>query len=123
MNYDTIPFHEILFQLGITGWTLKKLPNNEEEFLAYFEIAIPHSDGVGIQYSNDSSKFGVTWDQIVAKKEELETAYTNNKYQRDRLKVYPPIGDQLDMQYWDKINGTSIWSDLITKIKSDNPKE
>ncbi len=72
MNYDTIPFHEILFQLGITGWTLKKLPNNEEEFLAYFEIAIPHSDGVGIQYSNDSSKFGVTWDQIVAKKEELE---------------------------------------------------
>ena len=123
MNYDTIPFHEILFQLGITGWTLKKLPNNEEEFLAYFEIAIPHSDGVGIQYSNDSSKFGVTWDQIVAKKEELETAYTNNKYQRDRLKVYPPIGDQLDMQYWDKINATSIWSDLITKIKSDNPKE
>ena len=79
MNYDTIPFHEILFQLGITGWTLKKLPNNEEEFLAYFEIAIPHSDGVGIQYSNDSSKFGVTWDQIVDKKEELETAYTNNK--------------------------------------------
>ena len=123
MNYDTIPFHEILFQLGITGWTLKKLPNNEEEFLAYFEIAIPRSDGVGIQYSNDLSKFGVTWDQIVAKKEELETAYTNNKYQRDRLKVDPPIGDQLDMQYWDKINGTSIWSDLITKIKSDNPKE
>jgi len=46
-----------------------------------------------------------------------------NQYKINRKNQYPPIGDQLDMQYWDKINATSIWSDLITKIKSDNPKE
>ena len=36
---------------------------------------------------------------------------------------YPSIEDQLDMQYWDSINGTSNWKDAITKIKTDNPKE
>jgi len=47
----------------------------------------------------------------------------SNHYVTKRLAEYPRIVDQLDMQYWDKINATSIWSDLITKIKSDNPKE
>ena len=60
---------------------------------------------------------------IEAKMAELQADYDAKQYQRDRAKVYPSIGDQLDMQYWDKINATSIWSDLITKIKSDNPKE
>ena len=45
------------------------------------------------------------------------------QYQQQRESAFIKLGDQLDMQYWDKINATSIWSDLITKIKSDNPKE
>ena len=51
---------------------------------------------------------------------ELQTTYDNNKYQRDR--VYPSIADQLDMQYWDKVNGTNTWQTAIAKVKSDNPK-
>ena len=35
---------------------------------------------------------------------------------------YPSIQDQLDMQYWDKKNGTTTWVDAIDKVKSDNPK-
>ena len=65
----------------------------------------------------------ISKEDILAKKAELQADYDAKQYQRDREKAYPSIGDQLDMQYWDKINGTSIWSDLITKIKSDNPKE
>ena len=38
-----------------------------------------------------------------------------------RKAAYPPIGDQLDMQYWDLKNGTTIWEDLIDTIKSENP--
>ena len=72
---------------------------------------------------NDGNPTNITQEQITAKQAELQTEYDAKQYQRDRAKVYPPIGDQLDMQYWDKINATSIWSDLITKIKSDNPKE
>ncbi len=27
-----------------------------------------------------------------------------------------------DMQYWDKVNGTTNWEDAIAKVKLDNPK-
>jgi hypothetical protein len=46
--------------------------------------------------------------------------YDANQYQRDRQ--YPSIGDQLDMQYHDLLNGTTTWKDAIAKVKSDNPK-
>tara|TARA_R110001583_G_scaffold174634_2_gene329132 strand:+ start:1149 stop:1403 length:255 start_codon:yes stop_codon:yes gene_type:complete len=52
-----------------------------------------------------------------------QTAYDAKKYQRDRELAYPKIGDQLDMQYHDKINGTTTWEDAIAKVKTDNPKE
>ena len=57
---------------------------------------------------------------IEAKMVELQADYDAKQYQRDR--VYPSIQDQLDMQYWDKVNGTTQWKDLITQIKTDNPK-
>ena len=59
---------------------------------------------------------------IDAKLAELKTAYDNKKYQRDRATAYPSIQDQLDMQYWDKKNGTTTWVDAVAKVKSDNPK-
>jgi len=39
-----------------------------------------------------------------------------------RKTAYPSIQDQLDMQYWDKVNGTTTWEDAVAKVKSDNPK-
>ena len=39
-----------------------------------------------------------------------------------RQSAYPSTGDQLDMQYWDAVNGTTTWKDAIAKVKSDNPK-
>ena len=71
----------------------------------------------------DGNPTNITNEDILAKQTELQAEYDAKQYQRDREKAYPSIGDQLDMQYWDKINATSIWSDLITTIKSDNPKE
>ena len=43
-------------------------------------------------------------------------------YAEKRLAEYPSIGDQLDMIYWDKINGTTLWQDKITEIKNKYPK-
>ena len=56
--------------------------------------------------------------------EEAKTLEEQNatQYQRERATAYPSIQEQLDMQYWDKVNGTTNWEDLITKIKTDNPK-
>jgi hypothetical protein len=39
-----------------------------------------------------------------------------------RQAAYASIGDQLDQQYWDAVNGTTTWKDAVAKVKSDNPK-
>jgi len=59
---------------------------------------------------------------IEAKMVEVQAEYDAKQYQRDRATAYPTIQDQLDMQYWDNINGTTTWEDAIAKVKSDNPK-
>ena len=46
----------------------------------------------------------------------------NDSYKSERRSSYPSIQEQLDMQYWDKKNGTTTWVDAITKVKTDNPK-
>ena len=59
---------------------------------------------------------------IEAKMVELQAEYDANQYQRDRATAYPSIQEQLDMQYWDNVNGTTNWEDAIAKVKADNPK-
>jgi hypothetical protein len=61
--------------------------------------------------------------EILAKQQELIAEYEANQYQRDRAKEYPSIQEQLDMQYWDKINGTNNWQDAINAVKAKYPKE
>ncbi len=43
-------------------------------------------------------------------------------YIQARQEAYGSIADQLDMQYWDSVNGTTTWKDHIAQVKSDNPK-
>ena len=60
--------------------------------------------------------------EILAKQQELIAEYNSNKYQRDRAVDYPSLADQLDMQYWDKINGTNKWQQAINAVKQKYPK-
>ena len=39
-----------------------------------------------------------------------------------RALEYPSIQEQLDMQYWDSVNGTTTWADAIAAVKAANPK-
>jgi len=60
--------------------------------------------------------------EILAKQQELIAEYNAKQYQRDREKEYPSIQDQLDMQYWDKVNGTNKWQEAINAVKAKYPK-
>jgi hypothetical protein len=60
--------------------------------------------------------------EILAKQKILQLEYEGGKYQRDRAKDYPTIANQLDMLYWDKINGTNNWQESIKRIKQRYPK-
>ena len=57
-------------------------------------------------------------------KEELdaEILAAATKYIRQREEAHIPIGDQLSMMYWDKINGTTKWQDYVTAIRKEFPK-
>lgn len=49
-------------------------------------------------------------------------SYLAPTYVDQRIAAYPDISDQLDIIYWDKINGTTDWLDLISEIKAKYPK-
>ena len=61
--------------------------------------------------------------EILAKQQELIAEYNAKQYQRDRAKEYPSIQEQLDLQYWDKINNTNNWEQAINAVKNKYPKE
>ena len=79
---------------------------------------ISTSDGVITKW-NDSLE-ELTQELVDSIEAEL-TASEGHK--EDRRKAYPSIQDQLDMQYWDLVDGTTKWKDAVAKVKSDNPKE
>ena len=70
----------------------------------------------------DESQTRPTDSEIATEITRLQTEYDNNKYQRDREISYPSIQEQLDLQYWDQVNGTTKWKEAIAKVKADNPK-
>ncbi len=85
-----------------------------------------HADAITIfgdkVFDKDGKKITINTTKVNEELAKLETEQTNNKYQRDRAVAYPSIQDQLDMQYWDKVNSTTTWQTAIAKVKSDNPK-
>ena len=82
------------------------------------EFSINADDINQITWLNGTTPIPVA--DIEAKMVEVQADYDAKQYQRDR--VYPSIGDQLDMQYKDLLNGTTTWKDAVAKVKSDNPK-
>ena len=72
---------------------------------------------------HDTKQTQPTESEIQSELTRLQAEYDANEYQRQRATVYPSIQEQLDMQYWDKVNGTTTWQDAIAKVKTDIPKE
>jgi len=84
------------------------------------QISVKADDINQITWHNGTTP--IPANEILAKQQELITEYNSNKYQRDRAKDYPSIQEQLDMQYWDKINGTNKWQQAINAVKQKYPK-
>ena len=82
------------------------------------EVSVNDNDINQITWHNETTPIPKA--DIEAKMVEVQADYDAKQYQRDR--VYPSIGEQLDMQYWDSVNGTTTWKDAVAKVKSDNPK-
>lgn len=70
----------------------------------------------------DQNTTAPTEAELLSEVARLQAEYDAKQYQRDRAKEYPTLQEQLDMQYWDSVNGTTVWQDTIQAIKAKYPK-
>ena len=82
------------------------------------KLYVEDNDWEKVNWSDDRQQ--PTKSEVDAEVDRLQAESDALQYQRDRQ--YPSIGDQLDMQYHDELNGTTTWKDAVAKVKSDNPK-
>jgi len=86
--------------------------NHEAVYSLYPNVVAINND---IPYDSDGNEVTINMTQV--------NAWVNSEqYKIDRQAEYPSIGEQLDMQYWDAVNGTTTWKDAIAQVKADNPK-
>ena len=89
------------------------------EATAEIEAAKPLKKQVGnevMEFTEDDYDQAIT-DLANVKWEEQQFGYI-----KAREEAYGSIAEQLDMQYWDAVNGTTTWKDHVAQVKSDNPK-
>tara|TARA_R100001440_G_C2489418_1_gene114797 strand:- start:34 stop:333 length:300 start_codon:yes stop_codon:yes gene_type:complete len=72
-------------------------------------------------FDNDDNKIVLDENLIASKEKELQTAYDNAKYQRDRAEAYPSVVDQLDMIYHAGQGGDNFQK-AIKAVKDKYPK-
>ncbi len=104
-------------------------PNHLEDYLVKFRKGqwFGWSDSKNKVYSNLVVHDGgskPTEKQCTDGLKALQDAWDleNDSYKSKRRAAFPSIQEQLDLQYWDQVNGTTKWKEAIAKVKSDNPK-
>ena len=90
--------------------------------------AVTIDDGAG---AFDASGNSISLDQtkINEARATLDNEAAQTLYQRQRTgeagttdTIYLPLAQQLDMQYWDSVNGTTTWKDHVAAVKAKYPK-
>ena len=75
------------------------------------------------QVNNERLEFSqADYDQAIIDKANSMWNDQQFGYIQARQEGYGSIAEQLDMMYWDGVNGTTTWADHIAQVKSDNPK-
>ena len=81
------------------------------------------SNGQGpyIKEWNVSGVAQPTDEQLNAVDSAADLSERQNAARAARRTAYGDLGDQLDMQYHDNVDGTTTWKDHVAKVKTDNP--
>ena len=81
------------------------------------------SNGQGpyIKEWNISSVAQPTDEQLNAVDSAADLEERQNAVRSTRRSAYGDLGSQLDMQYWDNVNGTTTWKDHVAAVKTANP--
>ena len=94
------------------------------------EFQYKEEDFSTIEWMNGTTP--ISKEDVEAKLSELQADWDAKQYQRDRnpdelekvnaTNFYPSIGDQLDMLFHDKKDGTTTWEDAVQAVKDAHPK-
>ena len=95
--------------------------DHEAIYSAYAGTVVSIDDSAGA-FDKDGKSVTLDAVKVEAARKAIDDAAAAVKYKSDRAAAYGSIGDQLDMQYWDAVNGTTTWKDHVAKVKADNPK-
>ena len=81
------------------------------------------SNGQGpyIKEWNISGVAQPTDEQLNAVDSAADLEERQNAVRATRRTAYGDLGSQLDMQYWDNVNGTTTWKDHVAAVKTANP--
>lgn len=60
--------------------------------------------------------------EVIYDNSAVEAEIAKNAYKEQRASAYKSIAEQLDMQYWDRVNGTDTWKQHIDAVKTAHPK-
>ena len=85
-----------------------------------YKWRIERNDYSKLEWAESNAIIKPTEEELL---EEVARLQILENYHAPRMEAFPTFGEQLDMQYWDQVNGTTTWKDAIAKVKSDNPKE
>ena len=96
-------------------------------FKAYPD-AVNIDDDAGV-FKQDGTQITLVQSAVDAARATLDAEAAAIAYQQQRTgadgtsdTIYLPIQQQLDMQYWDSVNGTTTWKDHIAAVKAKYPK-
>ena len=73
-------------------------------------------------FDADGNPVAITQSLVDEETARLQSEYDSKAYARARAEAYAPIAEQLDMQYWDSVNGSRTWLDHIEAVKEAHPK-
>lgn len=71
---------------------------------------------------NETTAYDANGNEIYVDMNLINAWVNPNEYKYQRQLAYKSIEEQLDMQYWDSINGTTTWKDHINQVKAAYPK-
>ena len=95
--------------------------DHEAIYSAYSGTVVSIDDARGA-FDKDGKSVTLDNAKVAAARKSLDDAAAAIKYKSDRAAAFASVGDQLDMQYWDAVNGTTTWKDHVAKVKADHPK-
>ena len=75
-----------------------------------------------VKYINNDIPYDANDNEVTVDINQVNAWTDPNQYKFDRQAAYKSIAEQLDMQYWDKVNGTNLWQEYIDAVKAAHPK-